>query len=254
MVVVDGATDKKGNTFKGKTGGRYIRDLIIDIFKRIPASLDKEGILREVEGRIKSHYKERGWEKELEEDKLRRPTASMVVYSKKFNEVWVYGDCVVLEVKENGDTEQHDNGKKIDNITSEARKIVIQAELSKGKTVEDIKNRDVGREVTQPILELQQIFQNNYDFESDMNYSNIDGFGFRSEDIKTVRIGEDVKELVFSTDGYTVLKGTLEETEEMLKGQLERDPLCVGELLSTKGLEEGNYSYDDRTYVRFKIK
>ena len=56
-----------------------------------------------------------------------------------------------------------------------------------------------------------------------------------------------------ASDGYPVLKETLEETEEALKIVLETDPLCFRQYKSAKGLQKGNNSFDDRTYIKFEL-
>ena len=38
------------------------------------------------------------------------------------------------------------------------------------------------------------------------------------------------------------------------KEELEKNPLCDGEYRSTKGKAEDNISFDDRTYIRFRVE
>jgi len=45
----------------------------------------------------------------------------------------------------------------------------------------------------------------------------------------------------------------LEETEERLRGVIERDPLMMREFPGTKGVMEGMESFDDRTYLRIEL-
>ena len=56
-----------------------------------------------------------------------------------------------------------------------------------------------------------------------------------------------------ATDGYPKLYDTLEKSEEYLAHILEYDPLCFQEYKSTKGLQKGNSSFDDRTYIKFTL-
>ena len=56
-----------------------------------------------------------------------------------------------------------------------------------------------------------------------------------------------------ATDGYPRLFDSLESTEKYLQMALEVDPMCIGILQGTKGISEGNVSYDDRTYLSFKV-
>jgi len=58
-------------------------------------------------------------------------------------------------------------------------------------------------------------------------------------------------EIVLASDGYPFLKSTLEASEKALEELLKHDPQCVNSFIATKGLVEGNKSFDDRTYIRF---
>ena len=58
-------------------------------------------------------------------------------------------------------------------------------------------------------------------------------------------------EIILASDGYPYLENTLEASESKLKYILENDPLCYTLYKSTKGIQKGNVSFDDRSYVRF---
>lgn len=58
-------------------------------------------------------------------------------------------------------------------------------------------------------------------------------------------------EVVLASDGYPFLKSTLAESEEELAEQIAHDPQNINTFIASKGLLEGNRSFDDRTYVRF---
>ena len=57
-----------------------------------------------------------------------------------------------------------------------------------------------------------------------------------------------------ASDGYPVLFDSLSETENYLMQAVEDDSNCVYSLRGTKGIQPGNQSYDDRTYVGFTVK
>ena len=46
---------------------------------------------------------------------------------------------------------------------------------------------------------------------------------------------------------------TLCESEAALARQIERDPQNVSEFIATKGIVEGNCSFDDRAYIRLRL-
>ena len=100
----------------------------------------------------------------------------------------------------------------------------------------------------------------------------IDGFPISRERVKVVslntpqkkveqQVSTDVSDtlahsaraIVLASDGYPFLKPTLSESEEALAHLIAHDPQCTHEFIATKGLVEGNKSFDDRTYVRFQI-
>lgn len=57
-------------------------------------------------------------------------------------------------------------------------------------------------------------------------------------------------EILLASDGYTVLRGTLEESAKKLQRILKEDPLCFRAYRSTKGKKSCNVSFDDRAYCR----
>ena len=58
--------------------------------------------------------------------------------------------------------------------------------------------------------------------------------------------------VVLASDGYPLLRPTLQQSEQDLDRLLKEDPQCCRLYESTKGLKPGNKSFDDRTYVRFQ--
>ena len=46
---------------------------------------------------------------------------------------------------------------------------------------------------------------------------------------------------------------TLAESEERLAWQKQNDPFNIGDFKATKGFMNGNNSFDDRSYIRFKV-
>ena len=58
---------------------------------------------------------------------------------------------------------------------------------------------------------------------------------------------------VLASDGYPTLLPTLRDTEKALAKQLTDDPQNIRSFVATKGLAEGNQSFDDRAYVRLTV-
>jgi dGTP triphosphohydrolase len=85
-----------------------------------------------------------------------------------------------------------------------------------------------------------------------LTYEVLNGKNLRYDLIKTYKVntGDTV---VLASDGYPVLKNTLEESENELKKVIKENPLCNKDYLSTKGVKKGNMSFDDRTYIKFIV-
>ena len=102
------------------------------------------------------------------------------------------------------------------------------------------------------------------------NYTVIDGFPIYREGVKVVALktkpvlsGIDtyfqeqtkpvssLNEVVLASDGYPFLKPTLAASEAALAEQIANDPQNIHFFIATKGIVEGNKSFDDRTYIRF---
>ena len=58
---------------------------------------------------------------------------------------------------------------------------------------------------------------------------------------------------MLASDGYPDLKETLAASEERLQEILDDDPLLFRKYKATKGMHEGNVSFDDRAYVKLKV-
>jgi glycerophosphoryl diester phosphodiesterase len=67
--------------------------------------------------------------------------------------------------------------------------------------------------------------------------------------IKTIDVSR-AREIVLATDGYPFLKPTLAESEAALRELLRKDPMLVTLYQATKGIMQGNCSFDDRAYLR----
>lgn len=255
VVVVDGATSKTGRLYKGKKSGRYLRDIILDGVKTLQGGLSLGDFIRQLEDYIVKQYKEDGVYDLVSKKEGERPSASIGVYSKIRKQVWLLGDVHTLFLYKDGKVKGYvESNKKIDEVMSEARSLFNQIEVAKGYKEEDLAVQDLGREYIRYLLENQQIFQNNLDFESEYNYTVLDGFKSDLTQIEVIDVFEDEGEIILATDGYNTLAPTLKETELILKEDLQRDPNCMYELRGTKGMNKENLSHDDRAYIRIKIK
>lgn len=57
--------------------------------------------------------------------------------------------------------------------------------------------------------------------------------------------------MILASDGYPKLFNSLIESELYLKKIINEDPLCYKLFKSTKGINKGKLSFDDRAYIKF---
>ncbi len=163
------------------------------------------------------------------------------------------GDCQFGYIDGENTFRTVTNTKLIDKCLSEWRRDIILSYLRRGlMTTEEIAANDPGRRIIQPFITHQVRYQN-AKTPNPFNYTMLDGEPVPKHYIKVYRLPADVHQLVLATDGYPVLMQNLEESEKQLHHLLQEDPLCIGPLLGTKGVQPGNNSNDDRTYLRLEI-
>ena len=81
-------------------------------------------------------------------------------------------------------------------------------------------------------------------------YAVIDGTPIYMPGTRIITVAHSV---VLASDGYPTLLPTLRDTEKALAKQLADDPQNIRSFVATKGLVEGNKSFDDRAYVRLTV-
>ncbi|MBO7571235.1 MAG: hypothetical protein J6T48_03685 [Bacteroidales bacterium] len=238
VAVVDGATSKTGIVTNGKTGGQILRDNILNVISNFPFDICCIDAVKKIQNQLIC---------DAPVELIGRAAASAIIYSVERHEIWAVGDCQMLV----GETE-YTFKKKIDELLAELRSFAIRAFIKKGKSIYELQERDLARELIQPFLLLQSEFENEEDYYGYCvfnNFTTIDRFPYSKVNIITIEQGM----IVLASDGYPKLKKSFNESEKFLKEVIERDPLCYIENSGTKGIYINNNSYDDRTYVRFRI-
>ena len=81
-------------------------------------------------------------------------------------------------------------------------------------------------------------------------YAVIDGTPIYMPGTRTIPVSRSV---VLASDGYPTLHPTLNDSEAALAQQLANDPQNIATFIATKGLVEGNSSFDDRTYISLTV-
>ena len=250
IAVIDGSTSKTPHHLSpDMKNGRYAMVLISEYIQHElkPESTVEdfcEGVTSYIYNKV---YRQQGIEEQMQAHPEERLTASAILYSKAKNEVWMVGDCQAII-----DGKLYENNKPFEDIVARRRVELIR----QGFTPQE------ARKTIEPLL-IQAMLEG-----QNKTYAVIDGFPIYRKGVKVVSLNapqknvetdvadslpHPAKEIVLASDGYPFLKPTLAESEEALAHLLAYDPQCTHEFIATKGIVEGNKSFDDRTYIRFQL-
>ena len=250
IAVIDGSTSKTPHHLSpDMKNGRYAMVLISEYIQHElkPESTVEnfcEGVTSYIYNKV---YHQQGIEEQMQAHPEERLTASAILYSKAKNEVWMVGDCQAII-----DGKLYENNKPFEDIVARRRVELIR----QGFTPQE------ARKTIEPLL-IQAMLEG-----QNKTYTVIDGFPIYRKGVKVVSLNapqknvetdvadslpHPAKEIVLASDGYPFLKPTLAESEEALAHLLAYDPQCTHEFIATKGIVEGNKSFDDRTYIRFQL-
>jgi len=248
IAVIDGATSHTTRRWNKETGGKAAVKIIGDAFSEIPFNYTARQAVDLITSRINDFYIRFNVVETVKKDPSQRISASFAAISLFRQEVWLVGDCQFLLGN------QHvSNQRIVDNILSDVRALVLEVELLKGTTIEQLRQNEKGREFITPLLKGHIMFQNNPAV-AEYWYSAVDGFTIPTAGIIVKTISDDVDNIVMASDGYPVLKDNLKESENILEDILLKDPLMFREYKSTKGKLKGYVSFDDRAFIKVKLK
>lgn len=153
----------------------------------------------------------------------------------------LYGDTIL------------ENKLEVDELYTKIRAMTIQYFLETGYTEEELLENDIARKFIQG-LSKRQPYIRNVTNNSKYDYAVIDGFNKPNKElIKCINLTENIKEIVFVSDGYRKPFNTLKEAEDDLKYIKRVDPLRYKEFKYPKGFYKEQESYDDRAYIKFEI-
>ena len=257
IAVIDGSTSKTPKHLNPDLkNGRYAMMLISEYIReelKADASVDDfcQGVTAYIYNKV---YEKLGVEERLKEHPEERLTASAILYSRTRNEVWMVGDCQAII-----DGKLYENGKPYEEKIARERVELIKQGLSPAEA----------RKQIEPLLIKAMLSGQN------KIYTVIDGFPIYREGVKVVSVSDSdscsvqdsvpasdsvsasgtisvsSSEIVLASDGYPFLKPTLAASEAALAEQIANDPQNIRSFIATKGIVEGNKSFDDRTYIRF---
>ena len=261
IAVIDGSTSKTPKHLNpDMKNGRYAMMLISEYIReelKADASVDDfcQGVTAYIYNKV---YEKLGVEERLKEHPEERLTASAILYSRTRNEVWMVGDCQAIIAGK-----LYENGKPYEQEIARKRVELIEQGLSPAEA----------RKQIEPLLIEAMLSGQN------QTYTVIDGFPIYREGVKVVSVSDSSSvqdsvpasdsvpcsdsasasgtipssssEIVLASDGYPFLKPTLAASEAALAEQIANDPQNIHSFIATKGIVEGNKSFDDRTYIRF---
>lgn len=267
IAVIDGSTSKTPKHLNpDMKNGRYAMMLISKYIQeelKADASVDDfcQGVTAYIYNKV---YEKLGVEERLKEHPEERLTASAILYSRTRNEVWMVGDCQAIIAGK-----LYENGKPYEEKIARKRVELIEQGLSPAEA----------RKQIEPLLIKAMLSGQN------QTYTVIDGFPIYREGVKVVSVSDSSSvqdsvsssdscsvqdpvscsgsasasdtipssssEIVLASDGYPFLKPSLAASEAALAEQIANDPQNIRSFIATKGIVEGNKSFDDRTYIRF---
>lgn len=255
IAVIDGSTSKTPKHLNpDMKNGRYAMILISEYIReelKADASVDDfcQGVTAYIYNKV---YEKLGVEERLKEHPEERLTASAILYSRTRNEVWMVGDCQAII-----DGKLYENGKPYEQEIARKRVELIEQGLSPAEA----------RKQIEPLLIEAMLSGQN------QTYTVIDGFPIYRKGVKVVALKMkpasnstetyfqepsrpvlSPNEVVLASDGYPFLKPTLAASEAALAEQIANDPQNIHSFIATKGIVEGNKSFDDRTYIRFSVE
>lgn len=244
IAVVDGATPKGNILWDGQNGDIFISHLLVDVIEKMDKNLSGTEAITYLNQIVKDEYRKHGVEFSAVKPE-ERLQCSVLIYSRARNEIWSFGDCM-LRINER----EYYNIKDGDKMLSDLRAFCIQIEKDRSREqVEDVQLSEYGRRCILPYLKQYVTLANR---DVPFGYDVIDGGDINTSHVK-VYVVQKNDCVVMATDGYPRLFNSLESTEDYLQKALEEDPMCIGILRGTKGISKGNVSYDDRTYLSFKV-
>ncbi len=140
-----------------------------------------------------------------------------------------------------------DNPKPPEAELAAMRAEKVRQLLASSVTKEELLQNDIARPTIIPrMLETMR--------EQNITYSVIDGFHIPRQHVRIIPLDFNPWEIVLASDGYPFLRPTLEESENELRQQRENDPLNIGpNFQATKCFHPEFNSFDDRTYIRFRV-
>lgn len=242
IAVIDGVSSKGNITWEGHTNGYHAKEIVMKGLTQLKGNETAFETYNYLNMLLNKEYGEDiNYFVDNPEERLQ---VTLVIYSVKHRQIWCFGDCQFM-INDNVYREE----MKIDVLLSEIRSVYLCLEIMQGKLIPELCEQDPSTDYLMPILKRQALFSNS---NNEYGYSVLNGLcdDFTKLVVKNVPQNSIV---VLASDGYPILKSTLELSEIELESLREDDPLCIYKYKSTTGWTNGKKSLDDRAYIRFRV-
>ncbi len=233
FVLADGATDKSGRQYEGKTGGEIVSRLVVA--ETLACSLNGIELVSHLNQKLAQVYEDLGIMNDVLEPKYR--------FTCFFAAVRIVGSNLLITYL--GDTALRINGEK---VYRDPKQIDFEVARERVRYIEETGDIAGSRDHIMPLLLAQFAYQNNND--NPLGYGAIDGFNTPDKFVKTLEIPRDQVQLIeLFSDGYPAIPSgnTIEDWENAFKEAEREDPGRWKKYQSTK-------SQDDRTVAIMRFQ
>lgn len=264
IAVIDGATDISGKRYLvdlssegggetvSATSGKYASITLAETIRNFDADVTPERMIELMSVSLEGTFNPDG----------SSPKAVAVIYSKFWNQILAVGDSSFGIFLKDGTALPLSRPVKtsLEQIVVESRalyaelikfgaKIELETPDSYGDISEVLKKDFAGAYVMSVVSGEHVLANNPY---SEYGFPVINGGTIPLEMTEVIDVPVDADYVVLHSDGYPETYATLDEAENRIEDIRVNDPKCVNIYKASRGVVEGNVSFDDRSYISFK--
>lgn len=237
-AVIDGSTTPAARSDTGLTGGRIAAQAVATTLERLSPDADLGEFLDASARAITEAADAAGIPSES-------PSATAAVVSAARQEAWMIGDV-------HCSLRPHPGHTAVDQHAISMRVETLLAAIAAGADPESLRRDDPGRRAIASLLRTQVIHRNALD--DRLGYTALSATPPPVEMCAVLMVPVDCGEIILASDGYPQVATTLAESERLLAKDIAADPLRVGAHPATKAVAPGANSFDDRAYLRIRVR
>ncbi|MBI1214941.1 MAG: hypothetical protein GC185_03875 [Alphaproteobacteria bacterium] len=248
VAVIDGVTPCADVTLQGMSTGRFAAIVLLEGVKELHPLITARDAVTRLTSRMEDHTtaaaEKEGKEKEFSDTAV-WPGAGLLIYSHRLAEIWRlggYGFSLDGGPADTFTTPQEESWRQL-------RSSYLQAQLEKGVSERDLLAGDPSmKKFAETVVEMRALANS----DAPAGYGVLNGTPVPDRHIEVIDIDE-IEEITLASDGYPEILPTLEASEARLKQLIAQDPLMYKACPQTRGVTPGAVSFDDRSYIRFKL-